>query len=32
MEFLIDILATHPALGGGIGAIVAQLRGATGVA
>jgi tetratricopeptide (TPR) repeat protein len=32
MEFLIDILARHPALGGGIGAIVAQLRGATGVA
>jgi hypothetical protein len=32
MEFLIDILAGHPALGGGIGAIVAQLRGATGVA
>jgi hypothetical protein len=32
MEFLIDILASHPALGGAISAIVAQLRGATGVA
>jgi tetratricopeptide (TPR) repeat protein len=32
MEFLIDILASHPALGGATGAIVAQLRGATGVA